>query len=118
MKRSKHYGDITKWITTVIDSCEKPEQLISANQLVINFRNQLFRNNIRGKDLLLNVAQLESRIIRKKQSLSRQEPIINDYLQGFIDQFGDGPLSELNPKEWDALEFLNWLKLNNFKIIK
>jgi hypothetical protein len=41
-----------------------------------------------------------------------------DYLQGFIDQFGDGELGELDPKEWDALAFLKWLKLNNFEIIK
>jgi hypothetical protein len=41
-----------------------------------------------------------------------------DYLQGFIDQFGDGDLGELSPKEWDALAFLKWLKLNNFEIIK
>jgi hypothetical protein len=41
-----------------------------------------------------------------------------DYLQGFIDQFGDGPLGELNPDDWDALNFLMWLELNNYKIIK
>jgi hypothetical protein len=41
-----------------------------------------------------------------------------DYLQGFIDQFGDGELGEIDPKEWDALAFLKWLKLNNFEIIK
>jgi hypothetical protein len=41
-----------------------------------------------------------------------------DYLQGFIDQFGDGELGELDPKEWDALALLKWLKLNNFEIIK
>jgi hypothetical protein len=44
--------------------------------------------------------------------------IERDYLQGFIDQFGDGPLGELNPNEWTALDFLEWLKLNKYKIIK
>jgi hypothetical protein len=44
--------------------------------------------------------------------------IERDYLQGFIDQFGDGPLGELDPDEWAALDFLEWLKLNNYKIIK
>jgi hypothetical protein len=44
--------------------------------------------------------------------------IERDYLQGFIDQFGDGPLGELNPNEWTVLDFLEWLKLNNYKIIK
>ncbi len=42
----------------------------------------------------------------------------NGYLQRFIDQFGDGILGELDPKEWDALQFLEWLKLNNYEIIK
>jgi hypothetical protein len=40
------------------------------------------------------------------------------YLQGFIDQFGDGELGELDPNEWDVLQFLEWLKLNNYEIIK
>jgi hypothetical protein len=44
--------------------------------------------------------------------------IEQDYLQGFIDQFGDGPLGELDPDEWTALDFLEWLKLNKYKIIK
>jgi hypothetical protein len=44
--------------------------------------------------------------------------IDQDYLPGFIDQFGDGTLGELNPEDWDALEFLKWLELNNYKIIK
>ena len=44
--------------------------------------------------------------------------ILDDYLPGFIDQFGDGPLGELDPNEWTALDFLEWLQINNFKIIK
>lgn len=44
--------------------------------------------------------------------------ILNDYLPGFIEQFGDGPLGELNPDDWDALRFLMWLELNNYKIVK
>lgn len=46
------------------------------------------------------------------------EEIEYDYLPGFIDQFGDGPLGELNTDDWDALQFLRWLELNNYKIIK
>jgi hypothetical protein len=41
-----------------------------------------------------------------------------NYLPEFIDQFGDGPLGELDPEEWGALEFLRWLEINNYKIIK
>lgn len=44
--------------------------------------------------------------------------IEKDHLQGFIDQFGDGPLGELDPKEWTVDQFLKWLKLNGYKIIK
>ena len=44
--------------------------------------------------------------------------ILNDYLPGFIEQFGDGPLGELNTYDWDALNFLMWLELNNYKIVK
>ena len=41
-----------------------------------------------------------------------------DHLPGFMNQFGDGHLGELDPKEWTALDFLEWLQINNFKIIK
>ena len=44
--------------------------------------------------------------------------IVHDYLPSFIEQFGDGPLGELNPDDWDTLQFLRWLELNNYKIIK
>ena len=47
-----------------------------------------------------------------------EEEIEHNYLQGFINQFGDDPLGELDPEEWGALEFLRWLELNNYKIIK
>lgn len=48
----------------------------------------------------------------------KNEPISNSYLQVFIDQFSDGKRAELNPIDWNALEFLDWLKLNNFDIVK
>jgi hypothetical protein len=40
-QRSTHYGDISKWIEKVIDSCETYQQTHSARQLVRNFRKQL-----------------------------------------------------------------------------
>ena len=39
--RSKHYGDVEKWVEKVIDSCETYQQTHSARQLVRNFRKQL-----------------------------------------------------------------------------
>ena len=39
--RSKHYGDVAKWVESVIDSCVTIEQVWSALELVRNFRIQL-----------------------------------------------------------------------------
>ena len=41
-----------------------------------------------------------------------QQEDTKDYLQGFIDLHNN----ELD--HWDAVEFLEWLKLNDFKIVK
>ena len=41
-KRSSHYGDVSKWIEKVINSCETRDQLFTAKQLLRNFENQLF----------------------------------------------------------------------------
>lgn len=40
-QRSTHYGDISKWIEKVIDSCETYQQTHTAKQLVTNFVKQL-----------------------------------------------------------------------------
>lgn len=40
-----------------------------------------------------------------------------DYLPNFIKQF-DPEKGELNIEEWSAIQFLKWLKLNQFNIIK
>jgi len=40
-KRSKHYGDVAKWLEKVIDSCETYQQVMTAYKLIQNFRNQL-----------------------------------------------------------------------------
>ena len=42
----------------------------------------------------------------------------HDYIKGFIEQFSDGPLGELNPEDWTSLDFLLWLELNGYEIIK
>ena len=34
-----------------------------------------------------------------------EEEIEHNYLQGFINQFGDGPLGELDPEEWEHWSF-------------
>jgi hypothetical protein len=41
------------------------------------------------------------------------------YLQGFINQFEEGgEHQELRNEDWTISQFLKWLKINNFKIIK
>jgi hypothetical protein len=40
-KRSKHYGDVAKWVESVIDSCVTIEQVLSARELVRNFKLQM-----------------------------------------------------------------------------
>ena len=45
-KRSRHYGDVQKWIEKVIDSCETVEQTRSARVLVWNFEKQMIRNKV------------------------------------------------------------------------
>ena len=39
--RSTHYGDVSKWIEKVIDSCETYQQTFTALTLVSNFAKQL-----------------------------------------------------------------------------
>ena len=45
-KRSRHYGDVQKWIEKVIDSCETYDQTRSARVLVWNFEKQMIRNKV------------------------------------------------------------------------
>ena len=39
--RSTHYGDVSKWIEKVIDSCETEQQSLTALTLITNFAKQL-----------------------------------------------------------------------------
>jgi len=39
--RSTHYGDVSKWIEKVIDSCETYQQTLTIKQLISNFEKQL-----------------------------------------------------------------------------
>ena len=43
-KRSKHYGDVAKWVESVIDSCVTIEQAWSARKLVRNFERQMYKH--------------------------------------------------------------------------
>lgn len=39
--RSKHYGDVKKWVENVINSCETMGQIKTADRLINNFNKQL-----------------------------------------------------------------------------
>jgi hypothetical protein len=39
--RSTHYGDVSKWIEKIIDSCETREQTFTVKKLISNFAKQL-----------------------------------------------------------------------------
>jgi len=44
--RSRHYGDVDKWVRKVIDSCDTYQQTFSVRNLIRNFENQMCRNKV------------------------------------------------------------------------
>lgn len=57
--------------------------------------------------------QARDRILR--QCKHKQEQ--HDFLPGFINQF-DPKEGEIDGEEWTAIQFIKWLELNKFKIVK
>jgi len=70
--RSKHYGDVEKWVKKVIDSCETYQQTFGAKSLIKNFEDQMKRNRV-DSSLILSV----SSSLYFELSLKKDE-IIND----------------------------------------
>jgi len=71
-KRSKHYGDVSKWIEKVIDSCETYQQTFTVKKLIRNFDKQLLGNNpdkYWNNHLYDIVYPLENKLSRKRSSL-------------------------------------------------
>jgi hypothetical protein len=76
-KRSIHYGDVAKWIEKVIDSCETHNQLITARNLVSNFRKRLSSDNFfHSKYYYSVIVPLDDRISYKRDNL-RVERLTN-----------------------------------------
>jgi hypothetical protein len=46
-----------------------------------------------------------------------QESKPHNFLPGFVEQF-DPKIGEIDGEEWSALQLLQWLELNKFKIVK
>jgi hypothetical protein len=58
---------------------------------------------------------MENMINKMKQETLEE----HNHLQGFINQFEEGGKhQELSNEDWTVSQFLKWLKLNNFKIVK
>lgn len=71
-KRSVHYGDVSKWIEKVIDSCETYEQTTTAERLVSNFNKQLKIKQIEKywREHFYNlISPLESKLKNKQEEL-------------------------------------------------
>ena len=73
--RSTHYGDVSKWIEKVIDSCETHQQTFGAKMLIWNFEKQL-RRKYHEKYWVEHhysiILPLESSLSYKRQRLLKQ----------------------------------------------
>ena len=71
-KRSEHYGDVSKWIEKVIDSCETYEQTTTTERLVSNFNKQLKIKQIEKywrEHFYDLISPLESKLKNKQEEL-------------------------------------------------
>jgi hypothetical protein len=67
-KRSKHYGDVQKWVEKVIDSCETYQQALTARRLIFNFEKQMRKNGVDVYFALSVISILQIRLRTKRQS--------------------------------------------------
>lgn len=75
--RSTHYGDVSKWIEKVIDSCETYKQTFGARQLIFNFEKQLKRKQPEKywREHYYNIiSPLEHKLSYKLDQLLKQRP--------------------------------------------
>jgi hypothetical protein len=70
--RSKHYGDVAKWVESVIDYCVTIEQVWSARELVRNFRIQLGWSEYEGMLRWDIIRPLEDKVNVMIEKLSRR----------------------------------------------
>ena len=71
--RSRHYGDVVKWIEKVIDSCETYQQTFAARILVRNFEKQMDRNKV-DRNLVWSVrASLDLELSFKRDELMKNK---------------------------------------------
>jgi hypothetical protein len=74
--RSTHYGDISKWIEKVIDSCETYQQTFTVRRLINNFTKQLQRKypeNYWREHYYNIINPLESSLSYKRDQLLKKD---------------------------------------------
>jgi|LakMenE18May11ns_1017448.scaffolds.fasta_scaffold9605428_2 hypothetical protein len=71
--RSRHYGDVDKWVRKVINSCETYQQTISVRSLIRNFESQMRRNKV-DRSLIWSVrASLDLELSFKRDELLKKQ---------------------------------------------
>jgi hypothetical protein len=73
--RSRHYGDVEKWVRKVIDSCETYQQTFAARILVRNFEKQMDRNKV-DRNLVWSVrSSLDLELSFKRDEIMKKQNI-------------------------------------------
>jgi len=110
-KEEKRYSEeeVDSIIAETWNSCEDNEGDETFTQARGRILNQYKHKQESTADYI------DRHIIQAMVELHRQEQ--HDFLPGFINQF-DPKEGEINGEEWTAVQFLKWLELNKFKIIK
>lgn len=81
------------------------------NKEEVKFKiKEIINNNIGCREFDWECDINENEVYEELEKLYYKE----DFLDGFIRQFNE----ELSDKDWTVSEWLKWLKLNNFKIVK
>ena len=73
--RSTHYGDVTKWIEKIVESCQTREQTFTAKRLIRNFEKQLMNvtpDKFWNKYHYEIIWPLEEMVNRKRESLCNE----------------------------------------------
>jgi hypothetical protein len=73
--RSRHYGDVEKWVRKVIDSCETYQQTFAARILVRNFEKQMDRNKVDGNLVWSVRTSLDLELSFKRDEIMKKQNI-------------------------------------------
>ncbi len=71
--RSKHYGDVEKWVKKVIDSCETYQQTFGAKNLIDNFEKQMSRNKVNSSLIWSVSSSLSFELTLKRNELLKKQ---------------------------------------------